>query len=144
MAITCARSMAAALPLLLFLSGASAQAQAPIPTRTPLATIAIDPVKPVSRVEATRVDFRPGQAMPQHLHPVPVICFVAKGAVLVRIGDAPERRVAEGGVTYEAANQVVHHVRNASIRKPARLLCAALAAGPDMRLNIMLGAAPAR
>jgi quercetin dioxygenase-like cupin family protein len=121
-------------------SSAPAQslAQGPIPKRAPLAVIPIAPDKTVSRVETTRVDFAPGQAMPRHKHTVPVICFIAKGDFLVKIGDAPERRAVQGTTTYEPPETVVHYFRNASATEGAQLLCASLAGAADKELNVML------
>jgi len=117
---------------------AAAQAQAPIPTRVPLGVIPFAPGKSVDRIETNRVDFAPGQAMPRHKHTVPVICFVAKGEFLVKIGDAPERRAAQGSTTYEPPEVIVHYFRNASSTDPAQLLCASLAGKDDKVLNVML------
>lgn len=127
---------------LLFVSmlstGASAGAEIPLPVRTPVATIPIAPAKAVSRIEATKVDFAPGQTMPMHKHTVPVICFVSRGSFLVSIGDAPERTVMTGEATYEAPETVVHYFRDASATEPSQLLCASLAGDGDTKLNIML------
>lgn len=128
---TLAIALAALLPAL-------AQAQASIPTRTPLASYPITPGKTVSRVETTRVDFLPGQMMPMHKHTVPVVCFVSEGAILVRIGDAPERPAPLGSSTYEAPGQTIHYFKNASATEPAQLFCAALAGPDDKVLNVML------
>lgn len=110
----------------------------PVPTRTPLQVIAISPRKSVSRVETTRVDFAPGQAMPRHKHTVPVVCFVTKGEFLAKIGDAPERRANLGEVTFEPAGVVVSYFRNPSATAPAQLACASLAGEEDKILNVML------
>ncbi|WP_297513115.1 hypothetical protein [uncultured Caulobacter sp.] len=132
--------MKSAFPTSLFLAavvsgGASAQA---IPSRTPLATIPIAPSKTVTRVETTRVDFAPGQAMPRHKHTVPVICLVSHGAFRVKIGDAPERLVGLGEVTYEPPEVVVGYFRNSSNTDTAQLTCNALAGDADKTLNVML------
>jgi quercetin dioxygenase-like cupin family protein len=105
--------------------------------------IPIAPGKAESRVETTRVDFAPGQAMPEHKHTVPVICFVTKGDFLTRIGEAAEQRAAQGSVTYEPAGVMVHYFRNASTSEGAQLTCASLAGSRDTVLNVMLDA-PAR
>jgi len=118
--------------------GAPAAAQPALPTRTTLATLPIEVPKLVGRVEATRVDFLPGQAMPAHEHTVPVICFVTQGEFLVSIGTARERRAALGAVTYEPPEVVVHYFRNASQTARAQLQCAALAGDDDHTLNVML------
>ncbi len=129
--------MAAATPL-------GAHAQPAIPERTPLAVLPVAPGKLVSRVETTSVAFQPGQAMPAHKHTVPVVCFVTRGDFLVSIGDKAERRVAQGGVTYEGPGEIVHYFRNASATTPAELTCASLAGTEDKVLNIMLDETPSR
>jgi len=124
-------------PLLLLLS-ASAATAAPIPTRTPIGSFPIDPAKSVARVDTTRVDFLPGQQMPEHMHPVPVICFVAKGSFAVSLGREPIRTVKEGDTTIERAGEVVHYFRNLSARDPAQLFCAILVGQADKELSVML------
>lgn len=132
------RAAVALLAAAFMTMGALASAQPALPTRTPLATIPITTPKLVSRVETTRVDFRPGQVMPMHKHTVPVICFVSQGQFLVRIGNQPERLAALGSVTYEAPEVVVRYFKNASQTAPAQLQCALLAGDNDQILNVML------
>ncbi len=120
----------------------AAHAQAPIPTRQPLGILPIAPTKPVDRVETTRVDFAPGQAMPTHRHTVPVVCFVAKGAFRTTIGDAPERLAATGTTTFEPPGVTVHYFKNASATDHAELLCASLAGRDDKALNVMMDPEP--
>jgi quercetin dioxygenase-like cupin family protein len=81
--------------------------------------------------------------MPRHKHTVPVICFVTAGEFLVKIGDAPETRAAQGSVTLEPAGVVVGYFRNASATAPAQLTCASLAGDADKVLNVMLDEAKA-
>ena len=86
----------------------------------------------------TRVDFLPGQVMPEHLHPVPVVCVVSKGSFAASIGREPERRVTVGETTIEPAGEVVHYFRNLSKSEHAELYCAALAGPADKQLSVML------
>jgi quercetin dioxygenase-like cupin family protein len=136
MAVRIRRGLGLAAAACLLAGSAPAQV---VPTRTPLAVFPIAPAKPVSRVETTRVDFLPGQAMPRHKHTVPVICFVSKGDFLVRIGDAPERKAAFGTATYEPPEVVIQYFRNASTTEPAQLECAVLAGDKDTVLNVAAG-----
>jgi quercetin dioxygenase-like cupin family protein len=122
----------------LMLMAAAAATAAPIPVRTPIGSFPIEPAKSVTHVETTRVDFLPGQQMPEHMHPVPVVCFVAKGSFLVSIGRAPVRTVTVGDTTLERAGEVVHYFRNASARESAQLYCAILAGPDDRQLSVML------
>jgi len=123
--------------MMLAVSSAVAAA-APIPVRTPIGSFPIAPMKAVTHVETTRVDFLPGQEMPEHLHPVPVICFVAKGVFLASIGREPVRKVTVGDTTIERAGEVVHYFRNVSSTKPGQLYCAILAGPDDKQLSVML------
>lgn len=129
------------LAILALLATAGA-ANAQTPTRQPLAVIPVAPGKHVDRVETTRVDFAPGQAMPTHKHNVPVICFIAEGSFRTKIGDQPERLAATGATTYEPPGVTIHYFKNASATAPARLLCASLAGAEDKELNVMLPAEP--
>lgn len=108
-----------------------------IPQRIPIGSFPITPSKPVTHVELTRVDFLPGQEMPQHMHPVPVVCFVTKGSFLVSIGASPVRRVGVGETTLEPAGIIVNYFRNVS-KDPAQLDCASLAGPDDKTLSVML------
>jgi quercetin dioxygenase-like cupin family protein len=123
---------------MLALAMAAGAAAAPLPTRTAVGSFAIDPTKAVSHVEMWRVDFLPGQQMPEHLHPVPVVCFVSKGTFLVSIGKAPVRTAGVGDTTIEPAGETVHYFRNMSAREPAQLYCSVLAGADDKQLSIML------
>ena len=127
------RAAVAAIGLML-----AAPATAQIPIRTAIAAFPIAEGKAVSRVETTRVDFLPGQTMPVHMHPVPVVCFVSKGAFRVRIGDEPERTVPLGAATYEPPGVTIHYFTNASTAEPAQLFCAALAGQDDKVISVML------
>jgi quercetin dioxygenase-like cupin family protein len=110
-----------------------------IPTRTPVGSFPIAPSKAVTHVELTRVDFLPGQQMPEHMHPVPVVCFVIRGSFLVSIGASQVRRVDVGDTTLEPAGTVVHYFRNLT-KDLAQLDCASLGGAGDKVLSVMLDA----
>jgi quercetin dioxygenase-like cupin family protein len=112
---------------------------APIPVRTPIGSLAVAPAKTVTHVEMTRVDFAPGQEMPKHMHPVPVVCVVSKGVFLASIGDQSPRQVSVGDTTIEPAGTVVHFFRNLSKDEPGQLYCSTLAGPDDKQLSVMLG-----
>jgi quercetin dioxygenase-like cupin family protein len=126
------------LALVLLVTAGAVATAAPIPTRVSIGSFPIAPAKTVSRVETTRVDFLPGQEMPEHMHPVPVICFVAKGSFLVSIGSEPVRTVTVGDTTIERAGEIVHYFRNVSATDPAQIYCAILAGADDRELSVML------
>ena len=116
----------------------AAAAAAAIPVREPVATFHLAQDKAVHRVEVMRVQFLPGQVMPRHVHPAPVICIVQAGAFAAKIGDAPETRYATGEATFEPAGVVVGYFRNLSATEPATLACAFLAGAADITLSTML------
>ena len=126
------------LALVLLVTAGAVATAAPIPTRVSIGSFSIAPPKTVSRVETTRVDFLPGQEMPEHMHPVPVICFIAKGSFLVSIGSEPVRTVTVGDTTIERAGEIVHYFRNVSATDPAQIYCAILAGADDRELSVML------
>jgi quercetin dioxygenase-like cupin family protein len=127
------------LSLLIALSvNTAAAAQPAIPVRTPIGSFPLAPAKAVSHVEMTRVDFLPGEVMPEHMHPVPVVCVVSKGAFEASIGRKPVRRVTVGETTIEPPGEVVHYFRNLSTRDSAELYCASLAGPDDRQLSVML------
>ena len=126
------------LALALLVTAGAVATAAPIPTRVSIGSFSIAPPKTVSRVETTRVDFLPGQEMPEHMHPVPVICFIAKGSFLVSIGSEPVRTVTVGDTTIEHAGEIVHYFRNVSATDPAQIYCAILAGADDRELSVML------
>ena len=109
-----------------------------IPVRTAIGSFPVAPAKQITHVEMSRVDFLPGQEMPQHMHPVPVVCFVTKGSFFVSIGASPVRRVSVGETTLEPAGTVVHYFRNTSAKDAAQLNCALLAGADDKVLSVML------
>src|SRR3954471_10784367 len=96
------------------LAAAAAAAAPAIPVRVPLGEAALPEPKTVVRAIVMRVEFAPGQAMPRHVHPAPVVCLIEKGRFNAQIGGAPARSYAQGEVTLEPANVEVAWFRNES------------------------------
>lgn len=117
-----------------------AQAATALPVRVPLGEVPLPEAKNVARVIVMRVNFAPGQAMPRHVHPAPVVCLVEQGRFSARIGDAPAREVETGEVTLEPANVEIGWFRNLSATAPASLVCTFLAGENDHELARMLPA----
>jgi quercetin dioxygenase-like cupin family protein len=117
---------------------ALAQAAAALPVRVPLGEVPLPEAKSVERVVVMRVNFAPGQAMPRHVHPAPVVCLIESGSFNVMIGNGPAHSVATGGVTLEPANVEVGWFRNESMTSPASLVCTFLAGHDDHELARML------
>jgi quercetin dioxygenase-like cupin family protein len=117
---------------------ALAQAAASLPVRVPMGEVALPAPKTIDHVIVMRVNFAPGQAMPRHVHPAPVVCVVEHGRFNAKIGDAPARDYGEGEVTLEPANVPVGWFRNLSANQPASLICTFLAGAGDHELSRML------
>ena len=115
-----------------------AQAASALPVRVPLGEVPLPAPKSVERVVVMRVNFAPGQAMPRHVHPSPVVCLVEHGRFSAQIGDAPAREVGTGEVTLEPANVPIGWFRNLSATEPASLVCTFLAGHDDHELARML------
>ena len=122
----------------LMLSLALVQAADNLPVRVPLGEVPLPEPKSVERVVVMRVNFAPGQAMPRHVHPAPVVCLVETGSFSAQIGDMPARNVQTGEVTLEPANVPIGWFRNLSATSPASLICTFLAGHDDHELSRML------
>jgi quercetin dioxygenase-like cupin family protein len=86
------------------------------------------PYVPQMAVTMATVDLPPAGAGPVttagqagHRHPAAVYAYVAKGAVISRLGDEPERRYDAGEAWSETPLQP-HYIVNASKTEPARLV----------------------
>ena len=124
--------------ILSLLAAAAVAAPGDIPVREPIGTAPLPAEKLVARVEMNRVRFKPGQAMPRHVHPAPVVCLVETGAFAARIGDEPERLYPKDSVTLEPAGVVVQYFRNTSATEPATLVCSFLGGRDDHVISTML------
>jgi quercetin dioxygenase-like cupin family protein len=122
----------------LMLSLALAQAAADLPVRVPLGEVPLPEPKLVERVIVMRVNFGPGQTMPMHVHPAPVVCLVETGSISAQIGNTPARIVRVGDVTLEPANVPIGWFRNLSATSSASLVCTFLAGHDDHELSRML------
>jgi len=109
-----------------------------LPVRVPMGEVPLTEAKTVERVIVMRVNFAPGQAMPRHVHPAPVVCVVEHGRFSAQIGDAAPVEAGEGAVTLEPANVVIGYFRNLSATEPASLVCTFLAGHDDHELARML------
>lgn len=82
--------------------------------RIPLMERQLSPEKHVETVKVARIDFRPGQRTHRHVHPVPTMGIVLKGAIRLQVEGEPARILKAGESFFEPANTVVLHFENAS------------------------------
>jgi quercetin dioxygenase-like cupin family protein len=123
---------------MMLLALALAQAAPALPVRVPLGDVPLPEAKTVERILVMRVNFAPGQEMPRHIHPAPVVCMVENGSFSARIGTAPAQTLRVGEVTLEPANVTIGYFRNLSATSPASLICTFLAGPDDHELSRML------
>jgi quercetin dioxygenase-like cupin family protein len=81
------------------------------------------------QVVMVEVAYPPGGSTPAHKHSGPVFGYVLEGSVVFRLDDGPEKTYRAGEVFHEEPGQVHAVSRNASRKKPARIL--AVIIGPQ-------------
>jgi quercetin dioxygenase-like cupin family protein len=92
----------------------------------------------VSRVEVKQIDLQPGQETGRHLHPIPVVGYIAKGAIRFQLEGGPILVLPAGSAFFEPANVRVLHFDNASTQEPAMFIAYYLLGKEDERLIEML------
>jgi quercetin dioxygenase-like cupin family protein len=107
--------------------------------RTPLLTALLEGVRPIGRVEIKRIEFQPGQRSPRHLHPCPVVGFIASGAVAFQIDGQPEQILPQGAAFYEPAGTAIRRFDNASDSEPMTFIAFYLLGADQNELIRMLG-----
>ena len=72
----------------------------------------------VSVVEIKKVTMAEGQAAPKHLHPCPVVGYIASGNVFFQIEGQESEILKEGDAFYEPRNTTILHFDNALKDRP--------------------------
>jgi quercetin dioxygenase-like cupin family protein len=89
----------------------------------------------VSHVEVKEIVFKPGQKTPRHLHPCPVVGYIAEGTALYRREGQQEPTVLETGAAfYEPADTVMVNFDNASETEPMKFIAFYLLEEGDQEL----------
>ena len=92
----------------------------------------------VSHVEVREILFQPGQKTPRHLHPCPVVGYIAEGTALYRREEQEEATVlAAGAAFYEPADTVMVSFDNASETEPMRFIAFYLLEGNQELIKIL-------
>ncbi|HEY2364598.1 MAG TPA: cupin domain-containing protein [Candidatus Angelobacter sp.] len=110
------------------LSQATAQMPPPV-KRAPIVKHNISPDKNVTSVSVVRIDYEPAQRTGRHIHPMPVVGYVLKGAFVVKIAGGEQIHYTAGQSIYEPADTIIEQFDNDSSTKPAVLIAHYLA-GP--------------
>ena len=106
--------------------------------RQHLLTAPIAGGRQVSRVEVKRIDFQPGQETGLHLHPVPVVGYIAKGTIRFQLEGGPPLTLPAGSAFFEPADVRVLRFDNASTEEPATFIACYLLGEEEERLIEML------
>jgi len=100
--------------------------------RKPLLTAQIPGEKPVSRVEIKEINFAPGQRTGAHLHPSPVVGYIATGAVVFQVDGQAPQTLRAGDAFYEPANTKI--VRFDALDQPTKFIAYYLLGKDDHEL----------
>lgn len=100
--------------------------------RKPLLTAQLAGEKPVSRVEIKQIDFVPGQKTGTHVHPIPVVGYVASGGIILEIEGQPAQTLHAGEAFYEPADTKI--LRFDAIDQPTRFIVYYLLSKDDREL----------
>ena len=91
----------------------------------------------VTSVDVRAICLQPGQFAGRHLHPCPVLGYIAEGTALYQIEEQPSQTLPAGSAFYEAADAVIAHFGNASETEPMTFIAFYLLDG-DQELIKML------
>ncbi|HEY4124889.1 MAG TPA: cupin domain-containing protein [Rhizomicrobium sp.] len=110
--------------------------------REPLATLDVQPRKPVDRVEVKRLTLSPGGKTGPHTHPGPTISYVVAGTLIVQVGNAEAKTFHTGEVIYEPGNTTITRFDNASEKEPAVFVTSYLLSSDDKDIIHMIAPTP--
>jgi quercetin dioxygenase-like cupin family protein len=89
--------------------------------RKELLRAAMDP-RSVSTVDVREISFAPGQQTGRHLHPCPVVGYIAEGAAVLQIEGREPQSLPMGSAFHEPAGTVIERFDNASQTEPMRFI----------------------
>lgn len=90
----------------------------------------------ISVVEIQQIILAPGQPVPKHFHPCPVVGYVASGSVLFQIEGEESKIIPEGEAFYEPKNKTILHFDNASESKELTFIAFYLKEGKEENIKI--------
>lgn len=91
----------------------------------------------VSNVEVQQITMPAGQAAPKHLHPCPVVGYVASGSVLFQIEGEESVILKQGEAFYEPVNKNILHFDNASKEEPVTFIAFYLKEKDEANIKII-------
>jgi quercetin dioxygenase-like cupin family protein len=91
----------------------------------------------VTRVDIRQITLAPGQKTGRHLHPCPVVGYIASGTAFYEIEGEPNQLLPVGSAFHEPAGRVIADFGNASDTTPMTFIAFYLLDG-DQELITML------
>lgn len=106
--------------------------------RQPLLTALMEDKTRVTQVQVARINLEPGQHAGLHYHPVPVVGYIAQGAIRFQVEGRNDQILNTGDAFHEPANTRILHFDNASEQAPASFIAFYLLDQPNQSLIEML------
>jgi quercetin dioxygenase-like cupin family protein len=91
----------------------------------------------LSKVDVRRITLSPGQKTGRHLHPCPVVGYIASGTAFCQVEGEPAELLPVGSAFYEPADRVIADFGNVSDVTPLTFIAVYLLDG-DRELITML------
>lgn len=79
--------------------------------------------KMVKKTEIKEIIFKPLQETGLHLHPCPVVGYIAEGTCKFQVQGGPLQILKAGDAFFEPANTPMEHFNNASDTLPLKFIC---------------------
>lgn len=106
--------------------------------RKPLLTALIKNGRTINQVKVVQIELTPLQETGRHLHPIPVVGYISKGAIYIQIDGQAGKTLQAGDAFYEPANTKILHFDNPSDEKSASFVAFYLLDSVDNDLIKML------
>jgi quercetin dioxygenase-like cupin family protein len=104
--------------------------------RRPLLSVALGD-RNISKVEVREIVFQPGQQTGRHLHPCPVVGYIAEGTAVLQIdGEAP-LTLPTGSAFHEPAKATIVRFNNASETAPMKFIAYYLLDGEQELIQML-------
>ena len=93
--------------------------------------------KMIKKVEVKEINFKPGQQTGLHLHPCPVLGYIAGGTATFQVKGGPLQTLKAGDAFFEPANTVIAHFDNASDSAPLKFIAYYLLGDSDELIKML-------
>jgi len=91
----------------------------------------------ITSVDVREITFAPSQQTGKHLHPCPVVGYIARGAAILQIEGQPAQELPEGAAFYEPAGATILRFDNASATEPLTFIAFYLLNGPQELIQML-------